>query len=195
MSSDVDNLFHFSRDVNQDRILWLDVETSGTSPESDELLEVGAIVTDMAGNFPTRPFSMLCEISNLSQVIASSDEAVRNMHESSKLWNDLWSEETFSRRTVDRELSSYILEYSYGERIYMGGNSITLDRQFVRANLPISYSLISYRSVDVTSISLAVQSNSSIPGYEKTKEHRALADVYDSIEEYKHYLKWLKLSA
>ena len=116
------------------------------------------------------------------------------MHEKSQLWHDMWlGDSLLSNTEIESEMTRW-MQGTVGTNIdlYFGGNSIILDRNFVRVNLPSVYGRISFRSVDVTTLSLALQSNFGIPRYEKEGRHRALPDVIDSIEEYKHYLKWLK---
>lgn len=174
-------------------IIWADVETSGTNPETDVLLEVGMVITDMSGKTISGFWEILFEIRNLSKVIQTADAHVQKIHEHSGLWMDLWSKETMNYHEADQLLFEKICRtIPETTSLYFGGNSINLDRNFMRIYLPKTYSKISYRSVDVTSLSIALQSNTNIPGFEKGKEHRALKDALDSLEEYRHYLKWLK---
>lgn len=184
-----------TRHKNKDSeyIVWIDVETTGTNPERDEILEIGALVTDVEGNRIGNSYEALFSISNLSTIIARTSENVQKMHENSGLWLDLWMRKTKSAETIDEEMVKWISSLCLDEEriLYFGGNSITLDRNFVRLNLPVFYNLISYRSVDVTSLSIAIQSNSSVQGYEKSKNHRALSDAVDSVNEYNHYIRYI----
>lgn len=175
-------------------VAWIDVETTGTDPESDYLLEVGAVVTDLHGKIIGNTFEALVSVPNLSSVIAQTSEVVCLMHEKSKLWLDLWTKEVKSLECVDKKISDW-LSFSVAEEdatVYFGGNSITLDRNFVKRNLPGFYKKLSYRSIDVTSLSIAIQSNTNNLGYEKSKDHRALSDAIDSAREYLHYINFLK---
>lgn len=181
-----------SPEINE-AILWADVESSGTIPETDYLLEFGAIISDMAGNVISNPWETLFEVPNLSKVIAGSDFNVQKMHDDSELWSDLWRKPAKAYKEADEELYEFIsYNVSEGVSLYFGGNSITLDRVFMKMHLPKSYSLVSYRSIDVTSLSMAIQSNTKISGFEKGKAHRGLKDALDSLEEYKYYLNCLK---
>lgn len=178
-----------SSHVNGDYILWADVETSGVMPEVDVLLELGAVITDLRGEVIGNPFQALFSVDNISSVISSSDDTVQSMHDKSGLWRDLWMSKTYGYSDGDEAflewINSTLTSYS---NLYFGGNSIHLDRNFMRIYLPRSYSLVSYRSIDVTSLSISLQSNLCIPAYEKLKAHRALADAFDSLNEYKHYM-------
>lgn len=172
-------------------IVWIDVETTGTIPERDEILEIGALITDLAGNVIGNGYEALFSVKMLSKVIQLAMPVVQEMHDTSGLWQDLWSQESKSAAMIDEEIVSWITNQVGSDNVilYFGGNSITLDRNFVRLNLPLLNNTISYRSVDVTSLSLAIQSNSNITGYKKSKAHRAMSDANDSLEEYKYYLR------
>jgi len=184
---------HGSQHEVNEAILWADVESSGTTPEVDTLLELGAVISDMSGNRISSTWETLFEIPDLSRIIANSSNDVQRLHDNSGLWQDLWSKETKTYAEADSDFSDFILS-SVPENtlLYFGGNSITLDRLFIRMHMPKTYSLISYRSIDVTSLSMTLQSNTSIPGFNKGKDHRGLKDALDSLEEYNYYLNCLK---
>jgi len=176
-------------------IAWIDIEMSGTSPETDKLLEIASCITDMSGEKISDYFHRLSKIDNLSEIIESAEDEIKKMHEKSGLWEDLWSSHTYDIEDIDYSLSRWIREYSTNiDFLYLGGNTVTLDRMFMKLHLPRTYNLLSYRSIDVTSISLTVQKNSFIPGFEKSKKHRATSDVENSIKEYVYYLKNLNLN-
>lgn len=177
----------------KEAILWVDVETSGTSPETDYLLEVGAVISNMDGSILGPTFTRMTNIGRISDIIATSSKEVREIHDKSGLWKDMWSEKTYSPNEVDDAMSDWLKNLVDPETIlYFGGNSITLDRNFLHYNLPKTYEKISYRSIDVTSLSLSIQSNTSINGFKKSNQHRALPDAIDSMEEYRYYVSHLK---
>lgn len=171
-------------------IIWVDVETTGTDPFEDSLLEIAAMATDMAGE----PISTLKEFVISQPHIEPSTDLVLKMHEKSGLWKDLWEAEPIQMTEVDSLLSEWVdsLELDSKETFF-GGNSITLDREFVAYNLPGFYQRFSHRSVDVTSIALALQGNFDFQNFRKDLLHRAGSDVLESIEEYKFYMS--KISA
>lgn len=172
-------------------IAWLDVEANGRTPEVDSLLEVGMVVTDFQGEILSHPYTSLVKVSDLKSAIATADPLVQRMHDHSRLWRDLWEGESKDASTIDRELCSIISEFTDHPLFFLGGNSITLDRGFANVNMPAFSALISHMSIDATSIASVLQENMDAPRFHKRRQHRALADVYDSIDEYKFYLKFL----
>lgn len=177
----------------KETIIWIDVETSGPTPETDELLEIGALITDLSGNVVSDTFESLVHVPNLPVVLAKTSHDVLDIHEESGLWFDLWNRKSFEPLIIESELINWLDESVNEDTIlYFGGNSITLDRNFVRLNLPNFYKRISHRSVDVTSLSIALQSNTYVGPFKKQKAHRALLDAKDSLIEYRYYLHCMK---
>jgi oligoribonuclease len=185
--------------VTPEAILWLDVETTGRSAEHDLLLEVAAVLTSMSGElYESSYFHSLVGGPRLAQAVAISSPLVRQMHERSGLWSDLWRTGPRAVQEVDEHMKGWLtsLLQRHGlssATIYVGGNSLTLDRNFMESNLPDSYSLLSHRTVDVTSVSLFLQGLFGAPAFQKATSHRALDDVYSAINEYHHYMNWLQL--
>jgi len=177
-----------SKENKKEYIIWIDVETSGDNPDIHDLLEVAACMTDMSGNMIGSEFESLVFVPHLSEVMSKAEKQVLNMHEKSGLWIDLWNSANLkTRQEVDSALFEWIKSKEIQGNLLFGGNSITLDRNFVRVNLPLTHSLISHQSVDVTSISKALSEWIPCRPY-AASEHRALPDIRRSINDY----KWIK---
>lgn len=177
----------------REAIIWIDAEFSGTSPQADELLEIAAIITDLGGKQIGHPFESLFDVANLSKVISRSSDLVKEMHDKSGLWYDLWNSDTESFQNVQTSLLLWIENRVPEETIlYFGGNSITKDRNFVEVNLPKVYERISHRSIDVTSLAITLRATALASGFSKDYKHRALADVRESIDEYLYYVNFVK---
>lgn len=172
-------------------IAWLDVEANGRTPEVDSLLEVGMVVTDFQGEVLSHPYTSLVKVSDLKSAMTAADPLVQRMHDHSKLWRDLWEEESKTAEVIDQELCGILAQFHEKPLFFLGGNSITLDRGFANIYLPAFSASISHMSIDATSIASMLQENLKAPRFHKRRQHRALDDVYDSIDEYKYYLKFL----
>lgn len=176
----------------QEIICWIDTEFSGTDPHSDEVLEVAGLLTDMHGEVLSPSYHALLYIENLSAVIQHCDAPVQAMHDASGLWEDLWLKPSKDTLTVDAELSTWLAQYTDDDDIkYLGGNTVTADRNHLAASFPTFYAQLSYRSIDATSLAifLRLHVNGGItPLYHKEPKHRALSDVHDAVREYQHYV-------
>lgn len=183
--------------LQEEAIIWIDVETTGDVPETDELLEIAACITDLSGNFlHYASFESLIHVPNLKTVVSNTSPEIVKMHEKSGLWNDLWTKKANNLSFVEESMLAWIhTVVNIDTILYFGGNSITLDRNFVRLNLGKVHQRISHRSIDVTSLSIVFQSNAEVGPYQKQKDHRALLDTKDSIEEYRYYLRHMERSS
>lgn len=173
---------------NFPNITWIDVETGGLEESTDKLFEVAAIVTDRNLNIlDPLGFNMVIQYpeEEVEAIRNASVPFVQDMHDKTGLWDRLPS--GTPRLEVDEKLHEYISQFSEPKTSWIGGNSITLDRNFLRANLPQSFSHLSYRSIDVSTLGGLSRAWFGI-SYEKKKYlHSAFSDITESIEELRFY--------
>jgi len=182
MTNTKDDLFG-----NFPNITWIDVETGGLNENKDALFEVAALVTDRNLNIlDTNGFNMVIHYpqEQIEALRNASDPFVQQMHDATGLWNRL--PEGTPMEEVDAKLHEYISQFSEPRTSSLGGNSITLDRNFLRANLPLSFGHLSYRSLDVSSFSAVAKAWYGVT-YEKKLLHSAFSDITESIEELRFY--------
>lgn len=173
-------------------IAWVDVEANGTSPEVCSLLEVAVALTNFNGDILKEPYTALVATPDVGKVMAESQDGAREIHEQSGLWNDLWKANGKQPAVIDEELKAILKSFETDHTIFFGGNSPSLDRRFAELYLPSFYRKVSHRSVDVTTLSLVLQESNNAPMFRKRGEHRALPDVLDCIDEYRHYLRFIQ---
>lgn len=168
-------------------LTWLDAETTGLYASDEFLLEVACVVTDSDLNvLDDQGYSTAVYYpAPVSQLLREKAiPIVKTMHDNTGLWDRLPNGKLLS--TVDQELKSYISQFAPEPRTsWLGGNSITLDRDFMRHFLPGVYNHLHYRSVDVTSIAGPADwwYGESFP---KQKKHDAFSDILESIEELRY---------
>ena len=168
-------------------IIWVDCEMTGLSLDSDALIEIAVVVTDSELTQLGEGIELV--IKPPDQALTQMSDFVRNMHEESGLLLDLPKGIELS------EAESIILEHlkSLGveeNKSPIAGNSILMDRNFIARDLPLVDAYLHYRSIDVSSIKeLAKRWHPKIyfNSPEKIGNHRALADIQDSIIELAYY--------
>jgi oligoribonuclease len=165
-------------------ITWIDVETNDLYPEDGTLLEVACLVTDGQLNVLDETgytAAVLYSKTAAEQLKANTNEFVQQMHTATGLWDRLLTGKPLT--VIDEELVDYISQYSPEPRVsWLGGNSITLDRGFLRKYTPQTFNHLHYRSHDVTTIAGLADEWYGV-SYEKKATHNAMSDILESIEE------------
>jgi oligoribonuclease len=178
------------------RIAWIDVETTGKTPrDGSRLLQVACIVTDGDLNELNEGFEMKIHYNaaEVARLFATSDDFVKNMHNKTGLWDALPTEGRPLAEVNEKllaELKKYISDPVTAK---IGGNSITLDRNFLEAELPEVFNFLHYRSYDMSSVAEHYKLNATnIPEYSKKYGHEALEDIRESIAEARYYSNILR---
>lgn len=177
-------------DVNEDRIVWIDTETTGLYPRSDWMLEIAVIVTDSALN-EVASFSEVLHV-DLARTLDRMDEYVANMHAGSGLLGELaLATEESSGPAVQERIIEFLNRHGAVGAVAAGSN-IPFDRGFLDVWMSdLNRNALHYRSIDVSTVKelarrFAPDVFATAP--QKRLEHRALADIRESIAELRHYV-------
>ncbi len=116
-------------------------------------------------------------------------EFVQGMHEKSGLLEELDGGTTLA--DAEAQVLAYIKEHCPdGSRPPLAGNTVATDRAFIARDMPDLESFLHYRIVDVSSIkelSRRWYPRAYFSAPTKRGNHRALADIQESIEELRYY--------
>ncbi len=180
--------------INQSikRILWVDLEMTGISPDDDLILEVAAIATDWQFN----------EIATYHGIIKNRpSEMKEKMLANASFWDanpesrdGLFKQNTKGKAllTVEKELLSFVdKNFEPKTPVLLAGNSIHMDRRFIITNWPKLDSRLHYRMLDVSAWKVVFEGKFK-KKFAKPDAHRALDDIRGSIEELKYYLGKIK---
>jgi oligoribonuclease len=171
-----------------DLLVWIDCEMTGLDLGKDALIEVAALVTDSDLNILGDGVDVVIHADEAA--LDGMPEIVRTMHAKSGL-----TEEVRRSAVTLAEAEDMVLEYV---RTYVKdprtaplcGNSIATDRGFIIRDMPRLDAHLHYRMVDVSSIKeLCRRWYPRVYFGQPTKglEHRALADIRESIRELEYY--------
>ena len=167
--------------------MWIDCEMTGLDPVKDALVEIAALVTDFDLNVLGDGLDVV--IKPPAEALDQMDPFVRDMHTSSGLLTEL--DGGVDLKTAEVQVLDYIREHcSDGSRPPLAGNSIGTDRVFLSRDMPTLESFLHYRVVDVSSIKELARRWHPRAYYNapaKRGNHRALADIQESIEELRYY--------
>jgi oligoribonuclease len=174
-------------DRSQDRIVWIDCEMTGLDLRADALVEVAALITDSELNVLGEGIDVV--IRPPAEALAQMRDVVRQMHTSSGLLDELDSGVTIAeaQRTVLDYVRAWVPE---ARKAPLAGNSVATDRGFLARDMPELEAHLHYRIVDVSSIKELARRwypRVYFASPAKTGNHRALADIRESIQELKYY--------
>jgi oligoribonuclease (3'-5' exoribonuclease) len=193
----------------EDLIVFLDLETTGTDAEKDDIIEIGMVMLDATK--PDYP-----EIGSFSRVIMPDDQAflrmidkkvVREMHEANGLLDKImdirdtynqhysWDEyvklvEPYSNGKVSNDARKWIESFDdgTGSHIPLGGSGVLhFDRRFLDYHMPVFSRRLTYWAYDVGVLRRTWQ-KAGMPVYsQEAKTHRALDDARVHADEWRFY--------
>ncbi len=172
-----------------ERLVWIDCEMTGLELGADALIEVAALVTDFELNVLGDGDGIDIIIKPPAEALEQMNDFVRNMHETSGLLVEL--ENGLPMAEAEEQVLAYIKQHCPGgSRPPLAGNTVATDRAFLARDMPLLESFLHYRIVDVSSIkelSRRWYPRAYFQSPEKRGNHRALADIQESIEELRYY--------
>lgn len=170
-----------------DRMVWIDCEMTGLSLAHDALIEVAALVTDSELNVLGEGVDIV--IRPPAEALESMPEIVRTMHTASGLLDELDGGVTLEE--AEKLVLDYVRQYvAEPRKAPLCGNSVSTDRGFLARDMATLEQHLHYRIVDVSSIkelSRRWYPRAYFASPEKNGNHRALADIRESIAELRYY--------
>lgn len=176
-----------------DRIVWIDCEMTGLSLQDDALIEVAAIVTDSELNPLDAGIDLV--IKPPAAALEQMNSYVTKMHTDSGLINEL--DAGLTLEDAQNQVLEYIKTWvPHPGKAPLGGNSVATDKAFLERDMPALVSHLHYRIIDVSTLKELARRwypRVYFASPEKTGDHRALADILESIDELRYYRKTLFL--
>ena len=173
---------------NIDHLIWIDMEMTGLNPDADRIIEVAIVVTD--SDLERVDEGAVWVVNQDRSILDAMDEWNTSTHTRSGLVDRVLESR---QREVDVETAAleYVSKFLSPKTSPMCGNSICQDRRFMARWMPRLEAFFHYRNLDVSTLKeLAKRWKPEVlKGVVKHGKHEALADVYESIEELKHYRK------
>lgn len=172
--------------MDNNRLVWVDLEMTGLDTSRHVIVEVAAIVTD--GDLNPLGEGIDLVVHATDEQLAEMDDFVTNMHTSSGLVDEIRASTTTLEQAEDAVLA--LIEQHCSGAAPLAGNSIATDRSFIRAFMPRLDEALHYRMVDVSSIKELARRWYPQVYYSqppKGMTHRALQDIQESIKELEYY--------
>ena len=179
---------------SSDYLVWIDLEMTGLKPDTDVIIEMATIVTDANLNIVAE--GPVIAIHQPPEVLDAMDDWNKRTHGASGLLarvrDSKWTMAMAENRTM--EFLRVLVEANSSP---MCGNSICQDRRFLARHMPTLEKFFHYRNLDVSTLKELARrwAPGIIPGFSKQGEHKALADIQESIRELEYYRRQLFAAA
>lgn len=176
------------KDATRVVFVWLDLEMTGINPDTERIVEVASVLTTPQLDVIAEGPSLV--VNQPESFLQNMEPVVTRMHKESGLLERVRQShltvEDAQRATID-----FLHKHFDRNTIFqLAGNSVYQDRAFIRRYMPELDQRLHYRLIDVSTIKSLVRywyPNSDHARLEKQERHRALDDVYESIDELRHY--------
>lgn len=170
-----------------EKLVWVDCEMTGLDLVHDALIEVAVLVTDGDLNVLGEGVDLL--IRPTDEALAQMGDYVRDMHTKSGLLDALPTGLTMEEAT--ERVMDYVRTHApVARKAPLAGNTIGTDRAFLARDMPELEQWVHYRNVDVSTLKELAKRWFPRVHYQAPKKagnHRALADIQESIEELRYY--------
>jgi oligoribonuclease len=175
---------------SSDYLVWIDLEMTGLKPDTDVIIEMATIVTDAQLNLISE--GPVIAIHQPAAIMGGMDEWNTRTHGASglieRVRDSKWTTASAEKRTL--EFLNALVEPNSSP---MCGNSICQDRRFLARQMPTLEKFFHYRNLDVSTVKELARRWASpiMGGFTKQGDHKALADIRDSIRELAYYRQHL----
>lgn len=172
--------------LNPTHLLWLDMEMTGLSPETDSIIELAIVVTDADLN--TVAEGPVLVVHQPDEVMNAMDNWNKGTHGKSGLIDRVKASQ-LNEAMAEAQMLEFVKQHVPAKTSPMCGNSICQDRRFMARCMPQLEAFFHYRNLDVSTLKeLAKRWRPGLSEtFKKSNKHEALADIYESIDELKFY--------
>ena len=171
---------------DQNNLVWLDMEMTGLTPDTDRIIEIAVVVTN--SNLDTVAEGPVLVVHQSDAVLNGMDNWNKSTHAKSGLI-DRVKASPLDERAVELRMLDFLKLHVPKGVSPMCGNSICQDRRFMAKWMPDLETWFHYRNLDVSTLKELCKrwKPELAKGMVKHGKHEALADVYESVEELKYY--------
>lgn len=171
---------------NEMNLVWVDMEMTGLEPDTDRIIEVAVVVTDMHLNILAEGPVMVVHQSDAT--LDGMDAWNKGTHGRSGLIEKVKAS-TVTEAQAEEELIKFMKQWVPKGKAPMCGNTIGQDRRFMVRYMPKLEAYFHYRNIDVSTLKELGKrwKPEMVSGFKKHQMHTAMADIIESIEELKYY--------
>lgn len=176
--------------LNENNLVWIDLEMTGLSPAADRIIEIAVVVTD--AQITQRVEGPVLALHQSDAVLDGMDAWNKGTHGRSGLIERVKAS-TVDEAAAEAQVIAFLKQYVPAGKSPMCGNSICQDRRFLAKDMPALEAFFHYRNLDVSTLKELARrwKPAVLEGFKKAQAHTALADIHESIDELLHYRRHL----
>ena len=171
-------------------LIWIDMEMTGLNVERDKILEIAIIITDSELNILDESIDLV--VHQPEEVLYGMNDWCKE-HLGNNGLTDRSRNSTISLNDARKLIFKLIRKYTEEKQGLLCGNSVYVDRMFLKKFFPKIEGYLNYRIIDVSSIKEIAKRwyGNEVKDFLEHKKidlsHRALDDIKWSINELKFY--------
>lgn len=171
---------------DQTHLIWLDMEMTGLEPDRDRIIEIAIVITDT--RLETVAEGPVIAVHQPDAVLDAMDDWNKNTHGKSGLIDRVRAS-SISEAEAERQMLEFVTAYLPKRTSPMCGNSVCQDRRFMARYMPELEAWFHYRNLDVSTLKELAKRWCPVvyDSIQKKGRHEALSDIYESIDELRHY--------
>jgi len=172
-----------------DLLVWMDLEmTSLTDARKDRIIEIAVVLTDAELNVVAEGPDIVIHAD--ASAFEDIPDNVLAIHKESGIIEQAIAS-TVSEGEAEQAVLAFLKGHVAEHSSPLCGNSIWVDRHFLRVRMPVIDRYLDYRVIDVSTIKELAKrwDEDAFSKYSKTKKHRAKDDILQSIAELKFWKK------
>ncbi|WP_319381260.1 oligoribonuclease [Thiomicrorhabdus sp.] len=167
-------------------LIWIDLEMTGLNPKEHRIIEIATVVTDVDLNVIAE--GPVIAVQTSQRELDKMDEWCTTHHGNSGLTERV-QQSAIDMQQAEQMTLAFLKEYVPAGKSPMCGNSICQDRRFMVEQMPLLEEFFHYRNLDVSTLKELARrwAPKVYQGHNKKGAHLALDDIFESIDELRHY--------